>query len=224
MERNNVLVVSAHPDDETFGCGGTILKHRAMGDHVSWLIITDALDEQRWGAEFIKNRQDEIKVVTERYGFDSCIKLGFPTMELDTIPVGELVSKTGSVISELKSNIIYVVNRSDIHTDHQIVFQAVYSCTKSFRYPHVKRVMMYECLSETEFTAALPGNVFMPNVFVDITPYFNEKREIVRIYKSELMNRNQPRSVEIMEALARYRGSRIGVEYGEAFQLVFDIM
>ena len=27
-----VLVVSPHPDDETLGCGGTLLKHKQNGD------------------------------------------------------------------------------------------------------------------------------------------------------------------------------------------------
>ena len=35
-----VLVVAVHPDDETLGAGGTILKHRMNGDEVYWLIIT----------------------------------------------------------------------------------------------------------------------------------------------------------------------------------------
>ncbi len=30
-----VLVISVHPDDETLGCGGTILKHKANGDELT---------------------------------------------------------------------------------------------------------------------------------------------------------------------------------------------
>ncbi|HHA19586.1 MAG TPA: PIG-L family deacetylase, partial [Methylophaga sp.] len=35
-----ILTISAHPDDETLGCGGTLLKHQASGDSVYWLIVT----------------------------------------------------------------------------------------------------------------------------------------------------------------------------------------
>ena len=38
--KNNILVVAVHPDDETLGCGGTLLKHKANGDKIHWLICT----------------------------------------------------------------------------------------------------------------------------------------------------------------------------------------
>lgn len=37
---NRVLCVAVHPDDETLGCGGTLLKHKAQGDEIYWLFLT----------------------------------------------------------------------------------------------------------------------------------------------------------------------------------------
>ena len=39
----NVLIVVAHADDETLGCGGTIAKHVANGDKVQLLILADGV-------------------------------------------------------------------------------------------------------------------------------------------------------------------------------------
>ena len=83
---------------------------------------------------------------------------------------------------------------------------------------------MYETLSETEFAPTLPENTFIPNVFVDITKYFEKKLEIYKIYKSELMKKPLPRSSEVIESIAKYRGSRIGKKYAESFQLIFEIL
>ena len=35
------MVIAVHPDDETLGCGGTILKHLSNGDSVSVVFVTN---------------------------------------------------------------------------------------------------------------------------------------------------------------------------------------
>ena len=34
------LIVAPHPDDETLGCGGTILKHKDNNDEVNCVFVT----------------------------------------------------------------------------------------------------------------------------------------------------------------------------------------
>ena len=41
-------------------------------------------------------------------------------------------------------------------------------------------------------------------------------------YKSEVMQKPLPRSISTIEALAKLRGSRAGVEFAEAFSLVYE--
>lgn len=224
--RNNVksLIVSPHPDDETLGCGGTILKHKALGDETYWLIMTNIDENHGWDVKKVRERQSTIKKVSSMYGFQSTYKLDFATTKLDTISINDLIIGISKVINEVIPTIIYVPNRSDIHTDHQVTFKAVVSCTKSFRYPFIKKILMYECLSETEFSLALPENVFIPNVFVDITDFFKEKIEIMKVYDTEIMKAPYPRNLDVIESLAKYRGSRIGKKYAEAFMLLEEII
>jgi N-acetylglucosamine malate deacetylase 1 len=219
-----VLVISVHPDDETLGCGGTILKHQIHGDWVSWLIITSPTKNHPHGfsEDAINLREAEIAKVARLYGFNQTIQLGFPTQLLDEINLRDLVISIDKAINTVQPEIIYFINRSDIHSDHRISFQAIYSCTKNFRKPFIEELLIYETLSETEFAPALGEAVFMPNVFVDITDFMQKKLEIMSIYETEVMPDNLPRSLSAISALATYRGSRIGVKYAEAFMMIFQ--
>ena len=66
-----VLVISAHPDDETLGCGGTLLKHKYNNDELYWLIITKANEELGFSKQFLENREKQIDIISEMYGFKS---------------------------------------------------------------------------------------------------------------------------------------------------------
>lgn len=216
----NVIVVSAHPDDEVIGAGGTLLKHVKNGDDVYWLIITNVFEEDGFSKERVLSRQQEIDEVAVRMGFKATFKLDYPTMKLHPGLLPDMVPKVSAVFNEVKPEVIYVMNRSDAHSDHRVVFDALIACTKSFRYPFIRKVLMYECLSETEFAPALPEKVFMPNYYVEVTAFMDKKLEIMQVYASEIGAHPFPRSLENMKALAHYRGASVGVNYAEAFQLI----
>ncbi len=215
-----VLVVAAHPDDEIIGAGGTLLKHIASGDEVCWLIVTGMHPHQGFTEERIASRQQEIDRVASLAGFSKVVKLEYPTMTLSGESLIEMVPRISAVFNEFQPEIIYTMNRSDAHSDHRVIFDAVMACTKSFRYPFIKRVLMYETLSETEFAPALTEKTFAPNYYVDITSHFAKKKELTKIYASELGEHPFPRSLRNLEALATFRGASCGVEYAEAFQLI----
>ncbi len=221
---SNVLVIAPHPDDETLGCGGTLLKHKSNGDEIYWVIITNINEDHGWEKSIVEERQKEINDVANAYGFKGVFKLDFPTTKLDIVPIGEMVSSLSMVVNDVKPEIVYIPNRSDIHTDHQISFKVAMSCVKNFRSPFVKKVLMYETCSETEFAPSLPENPFVPNLFVDISLYFDDKLEIFKMYSSEIIELPLPRSLKSIATVAKYRGSRIGVKYAEAFMLLEEIL
>ena len=97
---NNVLVIAPHPDDETLGCGGTLLKHRTNNEPIYQVTITSALDEQKWGKDFVKKRQSEIKLVKREYGFKNSFHLKFPASEMDKVPILDIVNNI-SMIKDL---------------------------------------------------------------------------------------------------------------------------
>lgn len=215
-----IIVISAHPDDEILGVGGTLLKHKKRGDEIYWLITTNIFETGGFSEERVRSRSEEIKTVAHKIGAEKTFQLDYPTMSLSSSSLISMVPKISEVFNEVKPEIIYCLNRSDAHSDHRITFDAVMACTKSFRYPFVKQVLMYECISETEFAPNLPEKIFMPNYFVDITSFMSEKLGIMKVYESELGEHPFPRSIKNIEALATFRGASIGVEYAEAFQLI----
>jgi LmbE family N-acetylglucosaminyl deacetylase len=216
----NILIVAAHPDDETLGVGGTILRHKKNGDKIYWLIITNISESQGFSSERVLSRQKEIEIVSNLYNFNEVIKFDIPTMSLTDSNLLDLISKISKLFERIEPEIIYTMNRSDAHSDHRITFHSIMACTKSFRYPYIKKVLMYECLSETEFSPTLPENVFQPNFFIDISQFFEKKIEIMSVFQSELAEHPFPRSIKNIEALATYRGAYAGVKYAEAFQLI----
>ncbi|HTP64918.1 MAG TPA: PIG-L deacetylase family protein [Geobacteraceae bacterium] len=219
---DKVLVVAPHPDDETLGCGGTLLKHKNDGDQIFWLITTNIHTENGWPAALVEQSQREIRRVAEMYGFTGTNQLDFAAAGLDAVPYKEVIVTISDLIGEIQPSVVYIPNRSDIHTDHQVTFNAVMSCCKDFRAPFIKRILMYECLSETEFSPALHESAFVPNVIVDISEHLQAKLNILKVYASEILALPFPRSIETVTSLARYRGSRIGKEYAEAFCLLFE--
>ena len=221
---NKVLVVAVHPDDETIGCGGTILKHKAQGDEIYWMLITAVTKNHplEFSDDLIEEKKRRNINIAEQYGFNGVYNLGFPTIMLHTIDLHELIGKVSEVIKNVQPNLIYMMFANDVHSDHRVAFDAVYSCTKSFRYPFIEKIYMMETLSETEFALSLPSKAFVPNVFVDITPYIDQKLEIMSLYDTEMMPEPYPRSLSSIKALARVRGSRAGVMYAEAFQLLYE--
>lgn len=215
-----IIVVSAHPDDETLGAGGTILKHVNKGDKVYWLIVTNVFENQGFSKERVESRQEEIKEVEKQLGITKTFFLDYPTMTLSSSSLLKMVPEISSIFTEVEPEVIYCLNRSDAHSDHRVIFDAVMACTKSFRYPFIKKILMYECISETEFAPALVEKLFLPNYFVDITDYIDQKLEIMKVFESEIAEHPFPRSLENIKALAHFRGASVGVKYAESFQLL----
>lgn len=215
----NIIVIAPHPDDEVLGVGGTILRYKAQGAKVAWLIVTGVNTSAGWSGEKVKQRADEIKQVTKLFNFDSVFELNFPTTQLDQVPMSDLVGEISNVFKAFEPEEIFVPHPSDIHTDHRVVFDAVASCTKWFRYPSVKRVLAYETLSETDFGLGV-SQAFRPNVFINIEPYLAHKLRAMDVYCSELGNFPFPRSHEAIRALASIRGAVSGFMAAEAFELL----
>jgi len=214
-----ILVVAPHPDDEVLGCGGTIAKHVAKGDDVHLCIVSKGYTPD-WSEEFLKNRPKEIDNVKDILGIKEVHFLNFPAVKLDTIPQKTLNDSISSVFNKVMPDILYIPHIGDLNKDHRLVFESCLVAARPIKHK-IKKILSYETLSETEW--GVPSNQFVPNVYINISDTIEKKKEAMKAYESELKQYPQPRSLEIIDALAKKRGSESGVKFAESFILIREI-
>jgi LmbE family N-acetylglucosaminyl deacetylase len=219
----DVVVIAPHADDETLGCGGTLLRHAASGDKIHWILVT-SMSANRFSENRIAARRAEIDAVREAYSFSSVYELDFPTAQLDSIATSDLVARIGKAILDIGPEIVYLPFPGDVHTDHRVVFMAAAATTKWFRYPSVKKVLACEIPSETDFGISPDVIGFRPNLYVDITPWLDRKIEILSTYDGELLMHPFPRSIAGVRALALIRGAQSGCVAAEAFMVIKEVI
>lgn len=219
-----ILFVAPHADDETLGCGGTILKYADSGYEVHWLLVTGMSEDTGFSNKQIAIRKEEIDKVKSLYNFNSVHQLGFPPAALETISKGSLIGAISAVVTDIQPDEVFTVYRNDAHSDHEIVYDAVMSATKSFRYPFIKRVLAYETISETDFGMKPEDGGFRPNVFINIEKYLDKKLDILEVFESEIGEFPFPRSRKALESLAYVRGAQSNTKAAEAFVLIKEII
>ncbi|MBP1888126.1 PIG-L deacetylase family protein [Sinorhizobium mexicanum] len=214
-----VMIVAPHPDDETLGAGGFLLRAIEAGVSVHWLVVTGISVEHGWAQEKVARREQEISAVADAYGFAGVHRLNLPSAKLETIPMGEMVSAIGTVVKSVEPTTLLVPHRGDAHSDHHVVYEATTACTKWFRYPSIKWTLVYETLSETD-AGLFNSDPFLPNLYIDISSQLEKKLHITSMFGDEIGGFPFPRSLEAVGALAKVRGAASGYTAAEAFMLL----
>ncbi len=143
---------------------------------------------------------------------------------LDTVPRYQQSNAIRGVIADVQPELVYLPHQGDLHHDHREVYEATLVAARPLEHCPVRRMMCYETLSETEWAPPIPGQTFCPHVFVDVAPFLDIKLAAMRCYESQVKAPPNSRSLQAIEALARFRGATVHVQAAEAFQLVRDII
>ena len=218
-----VLVIAPHPDDEILGVGGTIKKRISNGAEVFICVVTKGV-EPLFPERVVDKTRQEARECHKTLGVSETIFLDFPAVMLEKENRYEINGKILDVIQRLKPDEVYIPHWGDMQKDHQIVAEA---CMVALRpkYEHkVSRIYSYETLSETGWNAPNTQNEFIPNVYVDIGEQLQAKLDAMKTYQTQLSDYPNPRSLEAVKALAKYRGSTVNVRAAEAYMLIREII
>jgi len=200
------LIVAAHPDDEILGCGGIIAKEDSIV-----LILTNGADGRY---KDIKSHLQQAEKANSFLGVKKLIIKNFPNQALETIPLIKITQSIENVIQKYKPIRVFTHCENDLNLDHQIIFKATITATRSLPNCSVKEVLSYYIPSSTEWSF----RGFNPNYFIEID--IKKKLKAMQFYKSEIKTYPHPRSLKGIKIVSQFFGIQAGVKYAEGFELI----
>ena len=199
----NILCVSAHADDLESMAGGTVAKWIAEGHSIFGLTLTDGSWKSPEGI-LMRSGEESIQEEIKAAGI-----LGYSVENL-LLPAMDLAFSDALVIELLRRIEKYHIDTilcpwsGDQSHDHEIVNRIVTAASK-----RVPRVMMGQINYYVR-------DFFVPNIYVDITDYFDKKIEAMQAYHKQ-WERVGKDWYEYFDIVSRYYGKIIGVKRAEGF-------
>lgn len=219
----NILVIAPHADDEVLGAGGTIAKLADEGNSVYVAVVT-VPEPPDFTAEQAKQIREEALLSHKLLGVKKTFFLGLPAARLDTTPHKLANQKLCELFAEVKPHTAFIPFLGDIHLDHQYASLSALVAAR----PHLpyapKVVYAYETMSETNWNAPYVTPTFVPNTYIDITQYLEDKIQAMKAYGSQIQSFPHERSEEALRALAALRGSTVSCFAAEAFVLFRQVI
>jgi LmbE family N-acetylglucosaminyl deacetylase len=152
-------------------------------------------------------------------GCTSVQLLAFADNRMDGVDLLDVVQSIEAVLKRHRPSTVLTHHAGDVNIDHRVVHDAVIAACRPQPDHSVKKLLFFEVPSSTEWRPPGSASVFAPNWFVDISTTVAQKLEALGAYDTEMRAFPHPRSLEAIEALAKWRGASIGVRAAEAFVL-----
>ncbi|MDB5118171.1 MAG: bacillithiol biosynthesis deacetylase BshB1 [Mucilaginibacter sp.] len=225
MLKLDILVLAVHPDDAELGCGGTILKHIALGKKVGIVDLTRGELGTRGSAEI---RDQEAAAAAKVLGLAVRENLAIPDGFFENTKTYQL--KVIEAIRKYQPEIIITNAYHDRHPDHGRANQLV--DTSAF----LSGLRKIETYTDGKLQEPWRADILLhfiqdeyikPDILVDVTDHWDKKIESIYAYGSQFFNPNwgdepatyisSPEFVQIVEARAREFGKVIQAKFAEGF-------
>jgi LmbE family N-acetylglucosaminyl deacetylase len=216
---DKVLIIAAHPDDETLGMGGTIHRFCSQGSRVRVVFLSDGVGARLNLRQELNARRAAAISALEKLKCNDVHFYDFPDNAMDSVPLIDIIKKIEGNLSEFGPSILFTHFPQDLNVDHKITSQATLVAARPKPNMKLKSLHYFEVQSSTEWNFGSPQ--FAPNLFVDISENFDFKMEALREYEVEMDDFPAARSFIGVEALATLRGVTADVSKAEAFQTAY---
>lgn len=186
------LIFAPHPDDETFGLGGSILRAKSAGIHITVVVLTDGSqsspDSNR--DKVMLQREEEARTACQMLNVDELRFWRQPDRNL-SVNV-ELIDQVTQLINELEPKSIFAPSPLEFHPDHRatatLVWQAVEQCL-DFK----QQFYFYDI-----------SNFGPCNTLIDVTNEVDKKREVMTCYASQQSEHDYIRLVQALNTARCY--------------------
>lgn len=216
--------MAPHADDETLGMGGTIARLVAEGRRVTVAVLTGHGPEPHplWPPATWDTVRGEAQRAMAVLGVEDLRFFEVPAARVAEEPPWRLNRLTDELVREVGPEVLYVPFALDLHKDHRESFHSLSVAWRpaSEHGRRIREVHCYEVVSETHWNAPYVEQGFQPNCWVDVSDHLETKLRAAACYASQLGPDPAPRSLGALEALARWRGSQMGLAAAEAFVTV----
>lgn len=220
----SILVVVAHPDDESLGCGATARALTDAGHSVRTVILSgDVTARARRPSD--NDLLSDTREASRLLGMDEPHLGPFPNIRMNAVPHLELVQFVEARLVESQAQWIITHHPYDLNDDHRQVSAAAQAAARLFQrnnsVPPLKGLYFMEIPSSTDWQFSGTGRPFEPNTFFPVSEeQLNSKLQACSAYRDVMRPFPHPRSSEAIRGLAAVRGGQSGYGLAEAFQAV----
>lgn len=224
--KSRILIIVAHPDDETIAMGSTIRKHADKGDDVVVISMTDGVSSREESNQLDqKNRAKSAIEASLTLGFKWGKCYNFSDNKMDSYPLLDIVKCLEIEKNNYKPELVYTHSNSDLNIDHRVIANAVLTAFRPQPNEYCKEIRLFEIPSATDFGNNNITGSFFPNLFIEVNEEnWEYKLKALKKYKSEIRKYPHSRSYESIKNLARLRGNQVGLSMAEAFQIIRKIV